>query len=374
MTSPSALPPDRRTRRSSRVAWLIAACSTLLSATAHAEDAVELDWSAPPGCPDAAEVHERIRALAGENLRTKERLRATGRIEHRGARFRLTLTVRDGESVGERTVDSDACTDLAGAAAIALGLLLEDKRQAEAAATQTKPGKGEPSANPTAPPGPNSQPNDATSDIPPANSDDGGERSFHALVLLPLPTLDIGPLPKPSLGLGAGLGAKLAGWRALAIARYYSTVEILASDYPAGADVDRLSAELWTCHGFRAGRFELAPCLTGSLAHYTARGTGVDVAPRSARTVAFALGGGIAVDVHLFDWLALSATAAVRAETSRPRLTIDDFGEVRKLGAAQASFPPRTPPSRRTTRPGGYRPAPGSAGTAPPRRPAPPRW
>jgi len=309
--------------------------STLLSATAHAEDAVELDWSAPAGCPDASAVHERIRSLAGETLRTKERLRATGRIERRGTRFRLTLTVRDGDTVGERTVDSDACTDLAGAAAVALGLLLEDKRQAEAAATQTKPSK--PEGDPKPSPGPAQD--DVTQDGPPAATSDDGERLFRAMVLLPHPTYDLGPLPTPSIGLGAGLGAKFEAWRFLAIGRYYPTVGVAASDYPAaGANIDRLSAELWTCHGFRSGRVELAPCLTGSLDHYTARGTGLDVAPRSGRAAAFALGGGVAGDVYLFDWLALSATAALRVETSRPRVTINDFGEVKKLGPAQASF------------------------------------
>lgn len=339
MTSPSGPPPpDCRKRRSSRVAGLIAACSTLLSATAQAEDAVELDWSAPPGCPGAAAVHERIHALAGENLRTKERLRATGRIERRGTRFRLTLTVRDGDTVGERTVDSDACTDLAGAAAIALGLLLEDKRHAEAAAIQTKPNPDGDASRPSRP-APSRAPDDVTNDKTSPPTSDEGERLFRALVLLPFPTFDIGPLPEPSVGLGAGLGAKLEAFRFLAMARYYPTIAVAASDYPAaGANVDRVSAELWACHGLRAGRFELAPCLTGSLDHYTARGTGVDVAPRSARTIAIALGGGVAADVHLLDWLALSATAALRAETSRPRITIDDFGEVKKLGPVQASF------------------------------------
>jgi hypothetical protein len=54
--------------------------------------------------------------------------------------------------------------------------------------------------------------------------------------------------------------------------------------------------------------------------------------------LALALGGGVMADLHVVDWLAITGTAAVRAETSRPRLVIDDFGEVRRVGPAQASF------------------------------------
>lgn len=348
MTSPFARPPDLSKRRRSGVAWLIAVFVTLLSSAVRAEDAVELDWSAPPSCPDAAEVHERIRSLAGETLGTKERLRATGRIERRGARFRLTLILRDGDTVGERTVDSDSCADLAGAAAVALGLLLEDKRQAEQATTRSNNGGA--TALPGAKDTPASRaapqrraatpPSGATKGTDsPANSDAGGERPFHVLALLPFPTLDLGPLPEPSFGVGAGAGAKFHGIRLMAVGRYYSTATVAALDYPAAAaDIDRLSAELWACHGFRADRFELSPCLTGSLDHYTARGRGIDVTPRSARSVVVALGGGLSADVHLVDWLALGVTAALRAETARPLITIEDFGEVRKLGFGQASF------------------------------------
>jgi hypothetical protein len=349
MTSRSAPPPDLRSRRRVGVASITAVIATLFTAPTHAEDAVELEWSAPPGCPDASVVMARIRSLAGGTLRTKERLRATGRIERRGERFRLTLTVRDEGSVGERTVDSDSCADLAGAAAVALGLLLENKRHAEEAQTRPdeKPGAGQKSATgsgdataasdpeKTRKP-PKTAPDDGA-DSPPES--EGGERAFRVLAQLPLATLDFGPLPATSFGLGVGLGVQVEAFRAVAVGRYFTTVNVVAPDYAeAGVDVDRLSAELWTGYGWRAGRFELTPCVTGALDHYTARGVGRYVAPRSARILALALGVGVMADLHVVDWLSITGTAAVRAETSRPRLVIDDFGEVRRLGPAQASL------------------------------------
>jgi hypothetical protein len=292
---------------------------------------------------------ERIRSLAGGTLRTKERLRATGRIERRGDRFRLTLTVRDAGSVGERTVDSDSCADLAGAAAVALGLLLENKRQAEEAQTRPDQQTGAGQKSGTASGGAtaasdaeksrqNAEPAaDQGADSP--SESEGGERAFRILAQLPLGTVDFGPLPATSFGLGVGLGVQVEAFRAVAVGRYFTTVNLVAPDYAeAGVDVDRLSAELWTGYGYRAGRFELTPCVTGALDHYTARGVGRFVAPRSARHLALALGAGVMADVHVVDWLSITGTAALRAETSRPRLVLDDFGEVRRVGPAQASL------------------------------------
>ncbi len=285
----------------------------------------------------------RVRSVAGGTLRTKAPLRATGRIERRGERFRLTLNLRDDEGGGERTVDSDSCADLAGAAGVTLGLLLENKRREEEAQTRsdsgaTAPGDESPSSNETekSPP--------PKTDAPPETAPDDGdgsdsERGFRILVQLPLATLDFGPLPEKSLGLGAGVGVEFDAFRVVAIGRYYATVTIVAPDYPAaGAEVDRLSAELWAGYGLRAGRFQLTPSLTGALQHYTARGVGRFVSPRAGHLLAFALGGGVMADVHVLQWLALTGSVAIRAETARPHLAIAEFGEVRRLGPAQASL------------------------------------
>lgn len=343
MTSPSALLPDRLPRQT-RLASLVSLAVTLLTVPASAEDVVELDWSAPAGCPDASVVRERIRSLVGGSLRTKERLRATGRIERRGSRYRLTLAVRDAGNVGERTVESDSCADLAGAAAVALGLLLENKRQEEEAAarTRTDTSAGGASSSAQKPAGSTAgakdatEPEDATDSAPEdgaASEGDEGERHVHALVMLPLLTLDAGQLPAASYGVGAGLGVRFDAFRVVAIGRYYAPVTLTTPSFQAASTkIHRLSAELWTGYGWRNGDLELTPSVTGALHHYTARGAGTFVASRAARTVAVALGGGLIADLHLLDWLALTGSAALRVETSRPRFVIDDLGEERRMG------------------------------------------
>ncbi|HEY3495330.1 MAG TPA: hypothetical protein VGK73_11615, partial [Polyangiaceae bacterium] len=99
----------------------------LASFVAPAQERLELVWSAPANCPQSAVVRERLRALLGESGRHTAGLRAEGRIERTEGRYRLTLTVRDATGVRHRSIESDSCADLGGAAAVALGLLLRNE-------------------------------------------------------------------------------------------------------------------------------------------------------------------------------------------------------------------------------------------------------
>jgi len=129
MTSPSV---QYRSFRGAVVRWALLAA--LVPLRAVAEEQVELDWQAPPECPQRAAVQQKLRSLAGEAWRTTERVSAKGRIEKLERRYRLTLSVRDGATVKERTIESDSCVDLGGAAAVTLGLLLGRRKDARDAA------------------------------------------------------------------------------------------------------------------------------------------------------------------------------------------------------------------------------------------------
>src|SRR6185436_12485578 len=94
---------------------------------------------------------ERIRAIAGSLTQRESRLRADGTITKEDGHFHLRLVVRDGELVGERNIVTDSCEDLAGAAAVALGLLLRSEtplteRELGGGVTAGSPGAGEPAA------------------------------------------------------------------------------------------------------------------------------------------------------------------------------------------------------------------------------------
>ncbi|HYQ18552.1 MAG TPA: hypothetical protein VEQ58_22405, partial [Polyangiaceae bacterium] len=81
---------------------------------ARAEGPLELAWEAPADCPQERVVRERIRAIAGDSLRTMAQLRAAGRIARVDGHYRLTLSVYEGRTARDRTIDSSSCADLAG--------------------------------------------------------------------------------------------------------------------------------------------------------------------------------------------------------------------------------------------------------------------
>ena len=186
---------------------------------------------------------DRIRALAGSSLDKTEGLSAEGRITPANGRFHLTLLVRDGRDVRKRVIASDSCADLAGAAAITLALLLGiDVSAAEPGAAAPKDGASGaagkvPQVNAadadaghqaarqdrerkavriaarkaTSPPSAEPQPRP----MGPA------ARGWDLLVRAPIVVGDLGPLPNPSLGAGAGVGMRYDSWRVLLAGHVY---------------------------------------------------------------------------------------------------------------------------------------------------------
>ncbi|MFO7178970.1 MAG: hypothetical protein DIU78_009750 [Pseudomonadota bacterium] len=334
------------------------------------EDGIELSWSSPPGCPNADAVREKVRALAGNALRTMRRVRATGHVVRQAGRYRLTLTLREGGSVWRRTLDSESCTDLAGAAAVVLGLFLD--RNPSEARSEARPSREARSRGEAGPPnesearnetesttsdpqraanesesasaeGPTPEPREdpeSTSASPPSRSESSVDRRGWRIVIpAPVVLLDLGPLSDSQMTYGGGLGVHLGAWRLAALGRLPQRTTLRVPSLPqAEVELERFGAELWGCWGWRFGPLDLAPCITGAFDHRTARGAGRDVSGRTARSLGFALGGGAAVRLFPVEWAALTATAAARVETSRPRLVIDGLGEVARLGPAQLSF------------------------------------
>jgi hypothetical protein len=132
---------------------LVAFSAWLVSQTAFAQVAapVGMHWEAPSGCPQQRDVQERIRKLTGAAGSTPGALQADGTItQSDDGRFHLKLVMRSGSLLGERNIDSKACADLAGAAAVTIALLMRslsegqpDGLQTPATATDSAPGEAE---------------------------------------------------------------------------------------------------------------------------------------------------------------------------------------------------------------------------------------
>lgn len=323
---------------------------------ARAQSRLELEWDAPPECPRASAVIQKLDALLGEAAAKKSRLRAEGRIARVAGRYRLTLTVHDQDRTRDRTIDSDSCSDLAGAAAVTLGLLLREEALASgatsspggdaenpngaagndgdaraAAPAATASSAKSPSSNPSEP---DDESHSETTHAPPS------PRRWNVLLRAPTAHLDVGPLPKMSFGLGGGVGFRYGEWRAGFSGRIFfgQTLWSNLASPDGGAEVHRAVLEAWACRGFRWAGVEISPCVTAGLDHLGAEGVGTDVTPESATSNSALLGGALLLHFHLADWLALVGSAGLGVETARPRLTITDLGDVQALGPIVFSF------------------------------------
>ena len=362
-------------------AWLCGVLSLLPAPLAaqpappQAMEAVELTWNAPANCPQRELAQQRIRALAGPALRGAEPLRADARIVFVNRRYRLTLSVREKGELRERRIESSSCADLAGAAAVALGLLLRQRAVAEPGTAQpgttqpgtTQPGTTQPgsptsadagasrpkpetsagpspnpeTSKPETEPGTPPEENEGAADwneaTPPAPDAATSRRAWKFVVRAPIGTLDVGPLPKPELGLGGALGVRFDSWSVTGAGRIMSAQSWPGPASGAGAKVGRWQAETAVCRGWTLGRVDLAPCLTLGLARIWARGTGPNVSAQSRHALAAVVGAAGTGHLYVLDNLALFASAGLGFQTARPRLVIRELGEVGHVGPLQLS-------------------------------------
>lgn len=326
--------------------WLAASVLTTLTVTAagvHADEPFDLTWHAPADCPQAPAVREQVRALAPRAMLERGQLRAEGTITRVDARFRLRLVMQLGDITGERSIESSSCGDLAGAAAVALGLLLKSADQSDGE------GAGTPETSDASGVGGASQPHAPRSseqsteqpprapDAPPSDEEDQRSRAHaraaRVFVHAPQLSADIGPLPRPSLALAAGAGVRVQGWELLADVRVPTKQRVDFADSLA-AELDHFALSLDTCRAFTAPPLELAPCLTFGLEHVSARGTGAVEAPRSADTTWLSIGARAWGRWYMTRWLALAVGVGGRLEAARPSVEIDGLPRKQRLKPA----------------------------------------
>lgn len=319
-------------RRVVSLACLAAALTTRVS-TAQELAGPELSWEAPAGCPQLSDVRARIDAIAGSSVKRETRLQAQGRIVKEDGRFHLKLVVRDGELTGERNITSDSCEDLAGATAVALGLML---RSATPLSESALNGTGSPDvAGTTKPAQPAPAPTHKDAEPPTAPTQPNPSTASHwrAIVRIPTVVADYGPLPDPNIGVALSAGGRYDQWRFLVSGQLWLNQTVHGgADLPDyQARVRRQTATLTLGHAFRLGRFELAPCLVLALERIAARGAGAGVTPSEAQAVWLATGAAFQGSLALSKTVALFADVGARVQTSRPVIAIDGLGDVRQL-------------------------------------------
>jgi len=296
-------------------------CAVLLAAhapLAQGDEPVTLKWDAPSGCGRAEEVEARVRRLLGPT-RTSTRLRAEATITpNEAGDWHLKLLIHAGDLVGERNLDGKSCDDLAGAAAVALTLLL----------TSDQPlSDGGQSGSVVAP-----EPQAESHEAPPAAP--ARRARWHALIGFPLASVGLGLLPKPALGAAFAGGLSLEQWRWVMQERAWLSQTLSASGGEVGAEVEHVDATLWTCRALGSTRLEAAPCFTLALQHVVARGSGAYVQPRTATATWLSVGLGVQARYAFTPWLNILAGIDGQIEVSRPQVAVDGWGKVGQLAPA----------------------------------------
>lgn len=357
-------------------------CCSLVStvtrlAVAQPRATLDLIWDAPPACPQENAVRKRVLAIAGPASRRVVRLQAEGKITRIDRHYRLRLSVRDGAVVGDRTIESESCEDLAGAAAVALGLLLHseapltsselsghtdqgDTSAGDASATSEgaasaggdspdrergneaagrsntdDSAKREPeAARASADRAPGRASGAAPSDVSPKSParPDASPRPRGAVLLAPRGVVELGPLPGASWGVGAAGGVHTRGWGLMVRGEWWSSQSVAAEALQGyAASVERMSGAVSVCRDVLDSDLQVSPCLTLALERLSASGTGPHVAPMVQRSIWISPGLSVIAGWRVLDALALTVEVGGRLELSRPRIVIEGIGNIYQM-------------------------------------------
>lgn len=258
--------------------WAIApvAVACLVASAAHADEAATLlEWRAPEGCPDARAVEQRLTAEHEQALAALAGFdQVSGTIEPRSSGWLLTIELVAHGERSSRLISAERCDDLADAAAVAIGLALEQQRQASRSAGENaehlalEPGSGAGTAPATRTP--------AAVDTAPSSTDSAAYRlSFGADLVL-----DVSSLPElaPGVGVHARLGRER--WQVALYGAFLPARE-LSLGAEQGVDFSLLAGGARGCFAPLGGVLRPAVCAGAEVGRFSADGSGLRDARRA---------------------------------------------------------------------------------------------
>ena len=273
------------------------------------------------------------------------------------------MRVRD--LAGTRSIEANSCEDLAGAAAVELGLLLHS---VEATPAPSRSVAQPPTFPPVRGSEPSSSRSDGTDKPPSQGTSDAGtkerapnggksegktdveseakaqpaqvesRRRWHALVQAPALEVGVGPLPQPAVGIGFSLGLEYANWQLQLKGISWQRQSVPVPGFPGyGTDVDRIGAAFWGCREFRSAWVGLSPCLTVGIERVSARGNGRNVVPSTQHATELPIGAGAQGRLYLASWIRLLVAVGGEIELFRPQISIKGVGSVYQFAPAALS-------------------------------------
>jgi hypothetical protein len=293
----------------------LAASFSLLSvpSSAHADEppAADLEWNAPPGCPDRETVLADVaRILHGPPSRRGEaRAEVT---ELAPDRWSVHLVTRVDGTEGERSFDADSCVAIASATALIVAWTIDPVRASQEV---SPPPPTPPAPQPLTPAPPR---HDVV--LPAAAS---SSRTTVSGVMAVGAQGDLGTLPSAALSgvLSAGIDVGRVHVEASGTAWMSQDATRAGTE---GAHLHLLETALLGCwRGVLRPDLEVDPCGGAALAHLTSDGFGETV-PESASTWWGSVQGEVLVRWRVAGPLALRASAGASVPFSRPSVVILD--------------------------------------------------
>jgi len=256
-----------------------------------------IEWTAPPECPEQAEVVSNVERSLGDDARVN--LTVTASVTRAQDLYRAHVHIASPAGLGERTLENARCDVLAESVAVVIALSVP-------------------------PPVAGARPREHMDGLAPA-------LSAHAAAVT-------GPLPR--LALGGGGTFALEGIAALRLelgATYYAHQSATFDDTEIGAHFKLLALGVRGCRVWALGAFELAPCLGAQFYRITGEGFGGKVS-HSGGTLMWGPALGVLARLRVLAQLALDLTIDGVVPIARQRFVFSDVGSLHRASAFAFQF------------------------------------
>ncbi|MEA2752101.1 MAG: hypothetical protein QOI41_6244 [Myxococcales bacterium] len=218
---------------------------------------IDLSWQAPPECPEASAIVQRVEQILAGPPPSSTIVTATAIVERLpSGRFSLTLAIRTGNVEETRTVDAASCVAVAQVTAVVIALAMDPSRPHETDGGETHidasaPSPSAPSPSPPSPsppsPSPPAAPRATSAAAPRAAFGVGG-------------VVELGTLPQIGGGVAASVALRLArvrlGIRGALWARQHP---IFDEPSGAGASFGMMQVGAWGAYVLPVGAFAFGP-------------------------------------------------------------------------------------------------------------------
>jgi hypothetical protein len=275
-----------------------------------------IEWSAPPGCPDSDWIAARIESLTRAEIPSEvEIFGELSSSREDGYHLRARLSSRSGHT--SRELDSTDCRVLAQAFALEAALLIAPEQALLGLSSGDDERDGD---------------SGASASRPPSTDSPATQRTARPLLHVRVaPALGIWSM-RPGLDGGLAAAVGVGGARLMA--------EIIVSTWPLGrvaygddigrrghAELSALAGGINLCQRSQLGRFELGACMGADVGFVAARPSGLlDGRQRAGATVSGRAGPRIGLRLHP-SWMLVLDTPLV-VPLLRPGFSVQEVGVV----------------------------------------------